>query len=81
MKLVGGDSGRYERETFVEDVLLAPSERAVARRPLRRPREVRLEHRTPERVYDLGAFTVVTRRSRRERAAGVLRRRCASTRS
>ena len=29
MKLVGGDSGRYERETFVEDVLLAPSERAV----------------------------------------------------
>ncbi len=29
MKLVGGDSGRYEHETFVEDVLLAPSERAI----------------------------------------------------
>ncbi len=29
MKLVGGDSGRYERETFVEEVLLAPSERAI----------------------------------------------------
>src|SRR6185436_5892793 len=29
MKLVGGDSGRYERETFVEEILLAPSERAV----------------------------------------------------
>ena len=29
MKLVGGDSGRYERETFVDEVLLAPSERAV----------------------------------------------------
>ena len=29
MKLVGGDSGRYEREEFVERVLLAPSERAV----------------------------------------------------
>src|SRR6266480_1302938 len=28
-KLVGGDSGRYERETFIEEVLLAPSERAV----------------------------------------------------
>src|SRR3954471_9236357 len=26
-KLVGGDSGRYERETFVDEVLLAPSER------------------------------------------------------
>ena len=29
MKLVGGDSGRYERETFVDEVMLAPSERAV----------------------------------------------------
>lgn len=28
MKLVGGDSGRYEHETFVDDVLLAPSERS-----------------------------------------------------
>src|ERR671929_1943541 len=25
MKLVGGDSGRYERESFVDEVLLAPS--------------------------------------------------------
>ena len=29
MKLVGGDSGRYEHEAFVDEVLLAPSERAV----------------------------------------------------
>jgi hypothetical protein len=29
MKHVGGDSGRYERETFVDEVMLAPSERAV----------------------------------------------------
>jgi FtsP/CotA-like multicopper oxidase with cupredoxin domain len=29
MKLVGGDSGRVEREQFVEDVILAPSERVV----------------------------------------------------
>ena len=29
MKLVGGDSGRYEHEEFVDEVLLAPSERAV----------------------------------------------------
>ena len=26
MKLVGGDSGRYERETFIEEVLLATQE-------------------------------------------------------
>ena len=29
IKLVGADAGHYEHETFVEDVLLAPSERVV----------------------------------------------------
>jgi FtsP/CotA-like multicopper oxidase with cupredoxin domain len=58
MKLVGGDSGRYERETFIEDVLLAPSERAVVDVLFDTPGDVRLEHRTPDRTYDLGAFTV-----------------------
>jgi FtsP/CotA-like multicopper oxidase with cupredoxin domain len=58
MKLIGGDSGRYERETFVEAVLLAPSERAVVDVLFDAPGTVRLEHRTPDRVYDLGAFAV-----------------------
>src|SRR3954470_15373481 len=58
MKQVGGDSGRYERETFVEEVLLAPSERAVLDVLFDAPGEVRLEHRTPDQTYDLGAFLV-----------------------
>jgi FtsP/CotA-like multicopper oxidase with cupredoxin domain len=58
MKLVGGDSGRYERETFVEEVMLAPSERAVLDVMFTTPGEVRFEHRTPDHVYDLGAFSV-----------------------
>jgi FtsP/CotA-like multicopper oxidase with cupredoxin domain len=57
-KLIGGDSGRYERETFVEEVLLAPSERAIIDVLFNTPGKVRLEHRTPDRVYDLGAFAV-----------------------
>jgi len=57
MKLVGGDSGRYERESFVEEVLLAPSERAVVDVLFDTPGEVRLEHRTPDHVYDLGGFS------------------------
>ena len=57
-KLVGGDSGRYERETFTGEVLLAPSERAVLDVLFDTPGQVRLEHRTPDHVYDLGAFTV-----------------------
>ena len=57
-KLVGGDSGRYEHETFVDEVLLAPSERAVLDVLFDTAGDVRLEHRTPDRVYDLGAFSV-----------------------
>jgi FtsP/CotA-like multicopper oxidase with cupredoxin domain len=57
-KLVGGDSGRYERETIIEEVLLAPSERAVIDVLFDTPGQVRLEHRTPDHTYDLGAFTV-----------------------
>jgi FtsP/CotA-like multicopper oxidase with cupredoxin domain len=59
MKLVGGDSGRYEREAFVDQVMLAPSERAVLDVMFDSPGDVRLEHRTPDHVYDLGAFSVV----------------------
>ena len=57
-KLVGGDSGRYERETFIDEVLLAPSERAVVDVLFDTPGQVMLEHRTPDHIYDLGAFTV-----------------------
>ena len=57
-KLVGSDSGRYERETFIDEVLLAPSERAVVDVLFDAPGEVHLEHRTPDHTYDLGAFTV-----------------------
>jgi FtsP/CotA-like multicopper oxidase with cupredoxin domain len=60
MKLVGGDSGRYQRETFVEEVLLAPSERAIVDVHFDRAGVARLEHRTPDHVYDLGAISVVS---------------------
>jgi FtsP/CotA-like multicopper oxidase with cupredoxin domain len=58
MKLVGGDSGRYERETLVESVLLSPSERAVVDVLFDRPGDAALEHRTPERTYRLGGIRV-----------------------
>ncbi len=57
-KLVGSDSGRYERETFAEEVLLAPSERAVIDVLFDTPGQVRLEHRTPGHIYQLGGFSV-----------------------
>ena len=39
-------------------MLLAPSERAVIDVLFDTPGQVRLEHRTPDHTYDLGAFTV-----------------------
>jgi FtsP/CotA-like multicopper oxidase with cupredoxin domain len=58
MKLVGSDSGRYEHESFVEAVLLAPSERAIVDVRFEKPGTVALEHRTPERIYTLGTIDV-----------------------
>jgi FtsP/CotA-like multicopper oxidase with cupredoxin domain len=58
MKLIGGDSGRVEREEFVDEILLAPSERVVLDVLFDAPGEAHLEHRTPEHTYDLGAFSV-----------------------
>src|SRR3954465_652937 len=58
MKLVGGDSGRCERERFVEDVVLAPSERVVVDVLFQAPGKLTLEHRTPDRTYTLADVTV-----------------------
>jgi FtsP/CotA-like multicopper oxidase with cupredoxin domain len=58
MKLVGGDSGRVEHQEFVDQVLLAPSERAVVDVLVDQPGELALEHHTPDRAYRLARFTV-----------------------
>ena len=58
MKLVGGDSGRYERDAFIEEVMIAPSERIVVDVLFGRSGPARLEHRTPQRTYELATITV-----------------------
>jgi len=58
MKLVGGDSGRVEREEFVSEVILAPSERAVVDALFGQPGQLELRHQTPDRTYRLAAITV-----------------------
>jgi FtsP/CotA-like multicopper oxidase with cupredoxin domain len=62
MKLVGGDSGRHEREEIVDDVILAPSERVSVDVLFDNAGPVTLEHRTPERTYPLAEITVVEER-------------------
>jgi FtsP/CotA-like multicopper oxidase with cupredoxin domain len=58
LKLVGADSGHYEHEELVEEVLLAPSERVVVDVLFDEPGEVALEHKTPDRSYRLAQITV-----------------------
>jgi FtsP/CotA-like multicopper oxidase with cupredoxin domain len=58
MKLVGGDSGRCEQEELVEEVLLAPSERAVVDVLFDKSGVITLGHNTPDRCYPLARITV-----------------------
>jgi FtsP/CotA-like multicopper oxidase with cupredoxin domain len=58
MKLVGGDSGHYEHEAFIEEALLSPSERYVVDVLFEHPGEYVMEHRTPARSYPLASITV-----------------------
>ncbi len=58
LKLVGADNGKYERESFVDSIILAPSERAIVEVLFEKTGTFTLEHRTPEKTYTLGSITV-----------------------
>lgn len=54
MKLVGGDNGKYEQESWVDSILLSPSERAVVEVFFEEAGEYSLQHQTPDDTYTLG---------------------------
>ena len=59
MKLVGGDNGRYEKETFVESVMVSPSERAIVEVYFPIAGTYSLEHMVPDgKTYTLGEVTI-----------------------
>ena len=58
MKRIGGDSGRCEREEFVESVIVAPSERVIVDVLFDQAGEAVLNHRTPSKTYELGRTIV-----------------------
>lgn len=57
IKLVGGDAGRFEREEFVESVILSPSERAIVEVQFADEGTYRIESVSPERTWLLGTVT------------------------
>ena len=58
IKLVGADGGKYERETWIDGVVLGPSERAVVEVLFANAGSYKLEHKTPDRTYTLGTIIV-----------------------
>ena len=58
MKLVGADGGKHERETFVDSVIISPSERAIIEVLFDKVGTYTLHHKTPEKTYTLGTINV-----------------------
>lgn len=60
MKLVGGDNGRYEKEAFVETIILAPSERAIVDVAWELPKSYTFTHNPGEgqKTYPLALVDV-----------------------
>ena len=58
MKLVGGDSGAYEKESFVDAVVLGPSERAIVDVFMTKSGIYTIQNKTPDTTYTLGSITV-----------------------
>ena len=58
MKLIGGDSGRVEHESWVTHVIIAPSERAIVDVRFDEPGAFELQHVTPDRTYTLAEVQV-----------------------
>jgi FtsP/CotA-like multicopper oxidase with cupredoxin domain len=63
LKLVGGDGGPYERETFVDEILIAPAERVVVDALYDRAGDWPIEHRPPGKRYRLGSISVSDERA------------------
>lgn len=59
MKLVGGDSGGYLKDQWVDTVTLGPSERAIVDVQFSKPGTYQITHLGPETQYDLGKITVL----------------------
>lgn len=58
MKLVGGDNGKYERETFVDNVVIGPSERAIVDVYFPKSENYEIQNATPLGTTKIGIVTV-----------------------
>jgi len=58
LKLVGSDSGKFEREEFVDSVILSVAERYILEVLFDKAGVFEMQHKTPEKTYTLGTVLV-----------------------
>lgn len=58
LKLIGADSGAYERASFEDGIILGPSERAIIDVLMPKAGVYEIQNKTPERIYSLGTISV-----------------------
>ena len=58
MKLVGADNGKYEREEWIDSVILGPSERVIVEIWFDESGDYKITHKTPEKTYSIGTIAV-----------------------
>ena len=60
LKLTGADSGAYEKASFVDSVILGPSERAIIDVFMPKSGTYKIQNKTPDTVYSLGTISVTS---------------------
>ncbi len=58
LKLIGSDSGKFEKEEFVDSIVIAPAERYIAEILFDKEGAFDILHKTPFRIYKLGTIEV-----------------------
>ena len=58
LKLVGADGGAYEKDQWVDSIILEPSERAIVEVLFAKSVELAIQNKTPDQTYTLGSINV-----------------------
>ncbi len=58
MRLVGADNGKFEREEWVELLLLGPSERQIVEVWFDKAGDYKIEHKTSDKTYTMGTINI-----------------------
>lgn len=58
MRLVGTDNGKYEKEEWVDSVVIGPSERQVVEVWFENSGSYSIVHKTPDKTYNMGQISV-----------------------